>query len=158
MNHHGSVFYERFGKYFLCYKREQGLKHNDDRSRAFNMFILRITFWLFLLVILLPEQRDEEQLDTLQQSNVSTRELAAAASNTIDDLAGFCERNPQICLTGKEFADMFMRKARYGVNMLLNMFDTEPSITEGNIASNDTLEPLDRKPEWSSPMNDEKQI
>jgi hypothetical protein len=72
------------------------------------MFLLRTIFWLIVLVLLLPTNEQ-------QQSQVYGTAQAA-----VKDVSGFCERNPTVCATGKDAFDVFVHKARFGVEMLMN--------------------------------------
>jgi hypothetical protein len=72
------------------------------------MFLLRTVFWLVVLVLLLPTNER-------QQSQVYGTAQAA-----VKDVSGFCERNPNVCATGKDAFDVFVHKARFGAEMLMS--------------------------------------
>ena len=72
------------------------------------MFLLRTIFWLVVLVLLLPTNEQ-------QQSQVYGTAQAA-----VKDVSGFCERNPTVCVTGKDAFDVFVHKARFGAEMLMS--------------------------------------
>ncbi len=48
-------------------------------------FLLRLGFWITLICLFLPSSRDDN------------RRLIRSAEQTVNDMRGFCERNPQVC-------------------------------------------------------------
>ena len=64
-------------------------------------FLLRMAFWLGLVLVLLP-------IGAAQRSpsggEVSATEAISAASATVGDLRGFCERQPEACTVGSQVA------------------------------------------------------
>ena len=69
------------------------------------MFLIRITFWLALIVLLLPtDQRQQERLYT-------------TASDTAHRVATFCDRNASLCTRGGEYWTVFKRKLDFGTKL-----------------------------------------
>ena len=48
-------------------------------------FLLRMAFWLMLICLLLPGSSEDN------------RRLITSAEKTVNDVRGFCQRNPQVC-------------------------------------------------------------
>jgi len=48
-------------------------------------FLLRMAFWLMLICLLLPGSSEDN------------RRLITSAGQTVKDVQGFCQRNPQVC-------------------------------------------------------------
>ncbi|MBL4892770.1 MAG: DUF5330 domain-containing protein [Rhizobiaceae bacterium] len=78
--------------------------------------MLRLVFWLCLLIMFIPTKNDGTDLSNQQ---VSTQETLAAANSIYGDFAQFCVRNPQTCDTGRYYVGQFKEKARTGANMIM---------------------------------------
>jgi len=134
-------------------------------------FLLRVTFWLGLVLVLLP-------FGSAQRSStggeVSTSEAISAASATVGDLRGFCERQPDACTVGSQVATTIGYRAQAGAKILYDVLseamaprDTgalgnsgnrhtggskgtpDKSTAERN--SQSTLTPADLAPAWRAP-------
>jgi hypothetical protein len=126
------------------------------------MFLIRVAFWLMILILLLPT-------DDKQRS-----EVYGTAEAAVKDVSSFCERNPEPCAKGRDVIDVFMQKAEFGAQLLMDFISerseggsSEPAATwpstgsEGQSAaapaswetgaSQDTLMPADREADWSGP-------
>jgi hypothetical protein len=81
-------------------------------------FLLRMAFWLGVVLVLLPSV-------TTQQSpaanEVHASEAISAASATVEDLRGFCGRQPEACTVGSQMATAIGYKAQAGAKMLYDM-------------------------------------
>ena len=84
------------------------------------MFLIRITFWLALVIAFIPA--NPADLDPGQKV-VTTSQTLGALKNTASDFANFCERNPGSCETGREIVRQFGAKARNGAAFVANFFD-----------------------------------
>jgi hypothetical protein len=73
------------------------------------MFLIRVAFWLGLLVLLLPT--DERQQARLYNS------VAAA----VERMTTFCDRNPKVCATGAELWAAFVKKAEFGARLAVDL-------------------------------------
>ncbi len=80
------------------------------------MFILRTMFWLSVVILLLPAAKDDPAVSNANK--VSMNEAVTAATSTVSDMAGFCDRNPGVCATGKEALHTFGLKAKYGATLV----------------------------------------
>ncbi len=127
-------------------------------------FLLRLTFWLGLVLILLPSGSAQPN----GSSEVSTSEAISAASATVGDLRGFCTRQPDACTVGSQVATAIGYKAQAGAKMLYDFLSealashdagshsgesaksvfSKPSSQR---ASQNTLTPTDLAPTWRGP-------
>ncbi len=131
-------------------------------------FLLRMGFWLGLVLILLPSGSSEQAAPANQ---VNASEAISAASATVGDLRQFCTRQPDACTVGSHVATELGYKAQAGAKMLYD-FLTEtmaskrgakdssrdsPKVT-GSLgsgpgkASQNTLTPADLVPAWRGPL------
>ncbi len=70
------------------------------------MSLMRLAFWLALLILLLPT-------DAAQQAR-----LSYFASATRERFTSFCDRNDRTCSTGGDFWSIFLRKAEFGIRLV----------------------------------------
>jgi hypothetical protein len=98
------------------------------------MFLIRMAFWLMILVLLLPT-------DEKQQTDVYGTAQAA-----VKDVSGFCGRNPGVCEKGKDAFAVFVHKAEFGAQMLMGFIteQTGASATSGTVAPAETPAPAPR--------------
>lgn len=136
------------------------------------MFLIRTAFWLSLVILLLPAEepaRDGRQ-DVSLRSEVDAARFVAAARDTFSDISGLCQRNPEVCDVGGAALDTFVRKARYGANMVVRWLSDEapPAATPAERTARadvpdapapvpqNTLTADDLKPAWRGPQTDRK--
>ena len=129
------------------------------------MFLIRSAFWLVILVLLLPTDKDQQN------------QIYGTAQAAVSDVAGFCSRNPQTCATGQDAFTVLVQKAQYGADMLVGLVEgqtaslgnslpgpvampSDPGVmpvpaalplesaTWDKTASQDTLNPEDREAAW----------
>jgi Family of unknown function (DUF5330) len=133
-------------------------------------FLLRIAFWLGVVLILLPSGFSQHSPST---SDVGTADAISAASATVEDLRGFCTRQPDVCTVGSHMATAIGYKAQAGSKMLYDVLsealaphDTgAPTRSAGNSGdaksaqtkpaqrtSQSTLTPSDLAPVWRGPQ------
>ena len=73
------------------------------------MFLIRLVFWISLVVVLLPT-------DERQQAR-----LYGTAVATVERIITFCDRNAQACKAGADFWAAFVKKAEFGARMLVEL-------------------------------------
>src|SRR6185312_8639541 len=78
-------------------------------------FLLRMTFWLGLVLVLLPRDKTP-QSDKLPQISVSDAVQAATAA--VSDMSQFCKRQPQACEVGGEAATVIGVRAQEGARKI----------------------------------------
>ena len=125
------------------------------------LFLIRTAFWLMIIVLLLPT-------DAQQRS-----EVYGTAQAAVNDVATFCDRNPETCVRGKDAFGVFVQKAQFGACMLMDLINGRTGADDQDSpsqdmrspeasalfeparfdmsASQDTLRPEDREEAWSGP-------
>ncbi len=101
------------------------------------MTIIRTAFWLTIIVFLLPTGKKG---DVEHDSKVSLNSAVSAATQTAGDLAGFCQRNPDVCATGKAAMHDFGVKAKYGAQKVME-WAASPSVTKTKTEPKAKIEP-----------------
>ncbi len=108
-------------------------------------FLLRVAFWLSVVIMLIPADPQTGS----DAPRVSVVQAFIAARATLADFSAFCERNPDVCVTGNAAAQMFGDKAESGVRMLYKYFDNAGAASAPDAAGKQgTLTPDDREPVW----------
>jgi hypothetical protein len=74
-------------------------------------FLLRLTFWLGLVLVLLPRDKTPES-DKLPQ--VGASEAVQAATAAMSDMSQFCKRQPAACEVGGQAATVIGQRAADG--------------------------------------------
>ena len=94
-------------------------------------FLIRTSFWFSLVLLFLPIA-PEEGTDT-----VSPLAALVAARDAIGDVGGMCEREPQVCETGRAALQTIGVRARESARMAYQMLEAEPAtndaITTGGV-------------------------
>lgn len=109
-----------------------GLAHEIKLLRRHYMFLIRATFWLALAAFVLPQiasgldthsnnveraaSSSQRPLDQhASTAGPNTGDLFSAAISSAEDLAGFCDRNPDTCATASaSFSHMIDNTVHYG--------------------------------------------
>ena len=112
------------------------------------MFLVRTAFWLSIVVLLIPADAETGE----QAPRVSALEALSAARSTVNDLSQFCDRNPDVCVTGGSAFHVFADKMRTGVKLLYGYFSDDKVGTDPPSAN--TLAPEDLEPAWQEPAPD----
>ena len=86
----------------------------DDRGREM-FFLLRMAFWLGLVLVLLPRDKTPES-DKLPQIGAS--EAVSAATAAVSDMSQFCKRQPAACEVGGQAATVIGQRAQDGARKL----------------------------------------
>ena len=122
-------------------------------------FLLRMAFWLGLVLVLLPREKTPES-DKLPQLGAS--EAVSAATAAVSDMSQFCKRQPAACEVGGQAATAIGQRAQEGARKLYHIItdkkapdhtgsigdadDADASLPEA--APRDTLTPDDMAAEW----------
>ncbi|MGA2891527.1 MAG: DUF5330 domain-containing protein [Xanthobacteraceae bacterium] len=130
-------------------------------------FLLRMTFWLGLVLVLLPTGSSRE----IPAGEVGASDAISAASATVGDLRQFCTRQPDACTVGSQVATTLGYKAQAGAKMVYDFLTEQLAPKEtGTLASGgshslksamtrsaperasqNTLTPADLAPVWRGP-------
>jgi hypothetical protein len=131
-------------------------------------FLLRMAFWLSIVLILLPTGSAQRAPAT---SDVGASDVISAGSATVADMRGFCTRQPDACTVGSQMAVAMGYRAQAGAKMLYDFLTEKLAPREtgsvprtagdrGNVAktalektapdhtSQNTLTPADLAPAW----------
>jgi hypothetical protein len=131
-------------------------------------FLLRVGFWLSIVIMLLPTG---EANKAPAGSQLSTTEAVSAAGAAVADLRQICTRQPEVCAVGSQAAVAFGYKAQASAKMLYEFITEQLAPNEtGSVAApagrttsaasaaetrelrvNETLMPTDLEPAWRGP-------
>lgn len=121
-------------------------------------FLLRMAFWLGLVLVLLPRDKTIES-EKLPQLGAS--EAVSAATAAVSDMSQFCTRQPTACEIGGQAATVIGHRAQDGARKLYKIItDKKAPDHTGSIggineasasATLDTLTPNDLQTEWALP-------
>jgi len=135
-------------------------------------FLLRMTFWLGVVLVLLPTGAAPRSPSA---ADVNASEAISAASATVGDMRGFCTRQPDACTVGSQVATTIGYKAQAGAKMLYDVLTealapretgtvsnppsrhvagatTVPERNSVERTSQSTLTPADLAPSWRGPL------
>jgi hypothetical protein len=96
-----------------CVIKRNG-NERDDRGREM-FFLLRLTFWLGLVLVLLPRDKTPES-EKLPQIGAS--EAVQAATAAVSDASQFCKRQPAACEIGGHAVTVIGQRAAEGARKL----------------------------------------
>ncbi|HEY0912031.1 MAG TPA: DUF5330 domain-containing protein [Bradyrhizobium sp.] len=125
-------------------------------------FLLRMAFWLGLVLVLLPREKSPESGKLPQ---IGASEAVSAATAAVSDMSQFCKRQPAACEVGGQAATVIGQRAEDGARKLYriitdkkapdhtgsiaNVDNADPALS--NAAPRDTLTPDDLTAEWQAP-------
>ena len=125
-------------------------------------FLLRMVFWVGLVLVLLPRDKTPES-DKLPQ--VGASEAVSAATAAVSDMSQFCKRQPAACEVGGQAATVIGQRAQAGARKLYQIItdkrapdhtgsigggeNLDPSLPE--MAPRETLTADDMQVEWQAP-------
>jgi hypothetical protein len=81
-------------------------------------FLLRLTFWLGLVLVLLPRDKTP-QSEKLPQ--VGATEAVQAATAAVSDMTQFCKRQPAACEVGGQAATVIGQRAAEGARKVYSI-------------------------------------
>jgi hypothetical protein len=125
-------------------------------------FMLRMVFWLGLVLVLLPRDKTPES-EKLPQIGAS--EAVSAATAAVSDMGQFCKRQPAACEVGGQAATVIGQRAQDGARKLYQIITDKPDkkapdhtgsiggsgdaeATLADTAPRDTLTQSDLAAEW----------
>ena len=125
-------------------------------------FLLRMAFWLGLVLVLLPRDQTPET-DKLPQIGAS--EAVSAATAAVSDMSQFCKRQPAACEVGGQAATAIGQRAQDGARKLYKIITDKKSpdhtgsignaeeveAASADMAPRDTLTADDMTVEWQAP-------
>src|SRR4029079_1684390 len=116
-------------------------------------FLLRLALSLCLVCILLPSGNKSSSTD----AKIDASEAVTMATAAVSDVRGFCERQPDACVTGGKVAVALGQKAEAGARTL---YDFVTKLREkaasgekaGKPGPDGTLTATDMAPAWRAPV------
>jgi len=87
-------------------------------------FLLRLAFWLGLVLVLLPREKTPES-EKLPQ--VGASEAVSAATAAVSDMSQFCKRQPAACDVGGQAATVIGQRAPDGARKLYQIITDKKS-------------------------------
>jgi hypothetical protein len=97
-------------------------------------FLLRVAFWLTIVLALLPTGGAQPAARGPQVG-----EAISAAGDAVSDMRHFCTRQPAACEVGSQVAVMIGQRAQAGAKMLYDLFNEHSGPTEtGSIQGTQT--------------------
>jgi Family of unknown function (DUF5330) len=99
-------------------------------------FLLRLVFWLGLVLVLLPRDKTPES-EKLPQ--ISVQEAVQAATAAVSDMSQFCKRQPAACEVGGQAATVIGVRAQDGARKIYQ------TITDKKAAEGDKKADSDKK-------------
>jgi hypothetical protein len=98
-------------------------------------FLLRMAFWLGLVLVLLPRDTTPESEKAPQ---IGASEAVSAATAAVSDMGQFCKRQPAACEVGGQAATAIGQRAQDGARQLYKIIADKKSPDHTNsIASVD---------------------
>jgi hypothetical protein len=124
-------------------------------------FLVRMTFWLGVVLILLPSGGSQP----VPKSQVGVGDAFSAATAAMSDMQQFCGRQPHVCEVGSQTAVTLGQRAQAGAKILYEFLqeqfgNDEPAAVQstGTVPSSSakpsqhTLRPDDLLPPWQGPQ------
>ena len=90
-------------------------------------FLLRLTFWLGLVLVLLPRDKTPESEKTPQ---IGASEAVQAATAAVSDMSQFCKRQPTACEVGGQAATVIGQRAADGARKVYGIITDKTEKTE----------------------------
>jgi Family of unknown function (DUF5330) len=127
------------------------------------MFLLRTAFWIGVVLALLPTFGPKQSAP--QAAGAGATEAVTVASATFADMIQFCNRQPDACAAGAQFASVFGQRAQAGAKMLYEIVGeklakadagAEDVPTGGVKLSQSTLTSADLALAWRGPQRKDK--
>jgi len=121
-------------------------------------FLLKLAFWLTIVVLLMPSDRAQQGAPSPQ---VGAGEAVSATGAVVADMRQFCLRQPDACAVGSQALVEFGHKAHAGAKMLYDFLGEkvgrEPARETEQVAgvrkpSQNTLTPADLAMPWRGPQ------
>ena len=129
-------------------------------------FLLRMAFWLTLVLALLPTGSAQPQAHA-NAPQIDATDAVVAAGAAVSDMSGFCDRQPEACKVGSQAAVVIGQRAQAGASMVFDFIQERMakqatgSVPEARIVpasmnrpapshpgSQSTLKPADLEPTW----------
>jgi len=130
-------------------------------------FLLRMAFWISVVLVLLPSGGSQQRIASASNSDVGAVEAISAASATMSDMRQFCTRQPGACEIGSQAAVAIGQRAQAGAKMVYDFINERSAPREtGSVTTKptrpaapaakaqDTLTAADLVPAWRGPRRE----
>jgi hypothetical protein len=102
-------------------------------------FLLRMAFWLSVVLVLLPSGGSQQHTANAPSSNLDTMGAVSAASATVSDMSQFCTRQPEACAIGSQAAVVIGQRAQAGAKMVYDFISERSAPREtGSVTTKPT--------------------
>ncbi len=125
-------------------------------------FLLRMAFWLTIVLALLPTGSTQPQASA---SQIDATDTVVAAGAVVSDMTNFCDRQPEACKVGAQAATVIGQRAQAGASMVYDFIHERMARSEtGSVSevipakmarsmpsqpgSQSTLKATDLEPAW----------
>lgn len=143
----------------LCYVLVQRrcIGRRGEVTGRVMFFLLRMAFWLCVVCLLLPGGTKSTPPD----SQIDATEAVSLANAAVTDARGFCERQPDACVTGGKVAVAIGHKAEAGARTLYEFISKirEKAVSKEKAdkqtvtgSTQGTLTPSDMAPAYRAPV------
>jgi len=118
-------------------------------------FLLRVAFWLSIVLILLPSGDYQPKAAA---PSIGAADAIGAATAAVSDMSGFCQRQRDACEVGGQAAVALGQRAQAGARLLFDviqdkMAPAQTGSVKGKLPnSQDTLTQSERQMEWRTPL------
>ena len=100
-------------------------------------FLMRMTFWFSLVLLMLPFGGGDDG------QQVSPLKALMTAREAVGDIAGICERKPDVCETGKSALHTIGVRAKASAKIAYDMLgEPDETIKTGTVADAETAKSL----------------
>jgi hypothetical protein len=144
--------------------RERRRRNRTGYGTGVMFFLLRVAFWLIVVLALLPTGRSQPDSHRVQ---VGAGDAVVAAGAAVSDVSGFCDRQPEACHVGGQAAVAIGQRAQEGAKMVYDFINDRMTRGEtGSLperkstptrpvpafaGSQTTLTAPDLEPQWQGP-------
>jgi hypothetical protein len=104
------------------------------------MFLIRVAFWLSIVVLLLPAGETQSS-----EKGPGAAEAFTAAGAAVADLGQFCTRQPGVCTVGSQAVVAFGHKAQASAKLVYDFFTEKLGRDDATPATAGTPPPPDGK-------------
>lgn len=101
-------------------------------------FLLRVAFWLTIVLALLPSGGGTQQT---AEAKVDATDAMVAAGAAVSDVSGFCDRQPTACEVGAQAAVVISQRAQAGAKMVYDYFSDHTSHVDSSAADKAKAKP-----------------
>lgn len=92
-------------------------------------FLLRMAFWLGLVLVLLPTDKTP---DSDKGPQIGASEAISAATAAVSDMSQFCNRQPTACVVGGQAATVIGERAQSGAKKVYQFITDKAEKNEKN--------------------------